>query len=261
MYDAFSSDYDRFVNWSARLVAELPFLERQISLISQQSSHPPTILDAACGTGMHAIALAQRGYPVAGADLSTGMIARAQENSVQAGVAVRFEAAGFGGLRQKFHDGPPPTLPFDLLLCLGNSLPHILSDTELASALQDFSACLRSGGIVIIQNRNFDSVLAKGERWMEPQSYQEGDADWLFLRFYDYQTDGLLTFNVVTLQRAGKDGWTQRISSTPLRPWRYAQLLAATITNGFGDVALYGDMTGAPYDPGSSGNLVLVATK
>ncbi|MBP1694600.1 MAG: hypothetical protein H6Q37_2483, partial [Chloroflexi bacterium] len=27
MYDSFSSDYDRFVNWSSRLNFELPFIE------------------------------------------------------------------------------------------------------------------------------------------------------------------------------------------------------------------------------------------
>lgn len=26
LYDNFSTDYDRFVDWSARLVAELPFI-------------------------------------------------------------------------------------------------------------------------------------------------------------------------------------------------------------------------------------------
>ena len=42
MYDAFSADYDRFVNWESRLASELPFL---IQLLDPRSR----VLDAACG--------------------------------------------------------------------------------------------------------------------------------------------------------------------------------------------------------------------
>jgi len=70
MYDDFSSDYDRFIDWSARLATELAFIERELQTVGVRR-----VLDAACGTGVHAIALAQQGYVVVGADLSAGMIA------------------------------------------------------------------------------------------------------------------------------------------------------------------------------------------
>ena len=31
MYDALSSDYDRFVDWPARLAAEMPFLQQRLA--------------------------------------------------------------------------------------------------------------------------------------------------------------------------------------------------------------------------------------
>ena len=83
MYDQFSSDYDRFVNWPNRLVVEMPFIERQLQAIALEAAGPARVLDAACGTGVHAIALAQRGYRVAGADLSAGMIERAASTRAQ----------------------------------------------------------------------------------------------------------------------------------------------------------------------------------
>ena len=49
MYDDFSSNYDRFVNWPGRLAAELPFIERQLQAVEARR-----VLDAACGTGRHA---------------------------------------------------------------------------------------------------------------------------------------------------------------------------------------------------------------
>ena len=62
MYDDFSQDYDRFVDWPGRLAVELPFLEARL-----KEGGARRVLDAACGTGMHALALAERGYEAAGA--------------------------------------------------------------------------------------------------------------------------------------------------------------------------------------------------
>jgi SAM-dependent methyltransferase len=253
MYDTFSSDYDRFVNWENRLAGELPFIEGLLQTLSGDETMP-SILDAACGTGMHAIALAQHGYSAAGSDLSRGMIGRARENAAAAGVQARFETAGFGRLESTFG-----AQSFDALLCLGNSLPHLLSLPELVSALEDFAACLRPGGLLLIQNRNFDSVLANHERWMEPQAHREGEREWLYLRFYDFQPQGLINFNMVTLSRVGGGSWTQRVSSSLLYPLRESELLQALRQAGFSRVERYGSLAGAGFDKGSSGNLVVAA--
>ncbi len=251
MYDQFSVDYDRFVNWGARLAAELPFIERQLQPLSVGRQTPLRVLDAACGTGKHAIALAQKGYSVAGVDLSAGMIERAQANASSERVLARFEVAGFGRLAKIFGKAS-----FDALLCLGNSLPHLLSPEDLASALADFAACLKPGGLLLVQNRNFDRVLEHKERWMEPQAHLEGQREWLFLRFYDFDPDGLISFHVVTLARGEAGSWAQQISTTRLWPMRQAELVAALSAAGFHDAIWYGDMGGAPFQPAHSGNLV-----
>jgi len=269
MYDDFSADYDRFVNWPSRLTAELPFLERQLQAVGARR-----VLDAACGTGMHAIALAQRGYEVVGADLSPAMIERARANAAAVGVPARLDVAGFGTLAQTF--GPSSSspwgeeegdgvrkgvFPFDALLCLGNSLPHLLTPVDLAMALLDFAACLRPAGLLVIQNRNFDAVLARGERWLEPQAHREGETEWLFLRLYDFERDGTITFNLVTLRREGAGEWRQQVRATRLWPQRRDDLVAALAAVGFREIACWGDMQGAPFDAECSPNLVLTARR
>lgn len=256
MYDAFSLDYDRFVNWTSRLEYELPFIERQLGKL-RGAGRPVRVLDTACGTGMHAVALAQKGYFSAGADQSAGMIERARANADEAGVKVRFAKAGFGDLAKTFSG--EEIFPFDALLCMGNSLPHLLTPKDLALALTDFARCLRPGGLVLIQNRNFDAVLARRERWMEPQAYQEGDNEWIFLRFYDYELDGLINFNFVTLQRQASGGWQQQVASTFLYPFKQLELVAALKAAGFEGITCYGDMAGAVFDPATSGNLIVTA--
>jgi glycine/sarcosine N-methyltransferase len=259
MYDAFSVDYDRFVNWDSRLKFEMPFLLRQLAPLIHPDGQPARVLDAACATGRHAIALAMKGYTAAGADLSPAMIELAQANAARAAVSTPFRTAGFGALKRAFEAGP--FFPFDAVLCLGNSLPHLLTPVDLTAALSDFSAVIRPGGKVVIQNRNFDAVLMRRERWMEPQAYQEESQEWIFQRFYDFDPDGMITFNVVTLFRQDGGNWQQRVTSTRLRPLRQAELTAALVAAGFGEIAPFGSLGGALFDPSASGNLVLVAIK
>jgi glycine/sarcosine N-methyltransferase len=247
LYDDFA-DYDRFVQWERRLAHELPAIEQQLAALNAHR-----VLDVACGTGKHAIALAQRGYEMTGADLSAGMVERARENAAQAGIDVQFVVAGFGELEAHVGGG------FDAVLCLGNSLPHVLTEDSLAAALADFAAVLRPGGMLFVQTRNYDRVLARRERWMAPQSDREGEHEWLFLRLYDYNEDGSLDFHVVTLTRAGEGAWAQRIERTRLWPWRQEELAQAFEGVRFGAISFFGDMGGAVFDPAGSPNLVVIA--
>ncbi|MGD8795064.1 MAG: class I SAM-dependent methyltransferase, partial [Anaerolineae bacterium] len=245
LYDALAADYDRFVDWQARLAHEMPFFD---DLFAGRGVR--RVLDAACGTGHHALALARRGYQVAGADLSAAMVERARANAATAGLEVNFAVAGLGDLHSLGQT-------FDAVICLGNSLPHLLTDEEMAQALADFAAVLRPGGLLVVQNRNFDRVWARQERFMGPQSHRQGDEEWLFVRFYDYGAE-TLTFNMVRLRRNGET-WRQDVQSTELRPIFHRQLAADLAAAGFGRVDLYGGYDAAPFDAEESGDLLAVA--
>lgn len=247
LYDSLAVDYDRFVNWEGRLSHELPFFA---SLFERHGVR--RVLDAACGTGHHAIALAQRGYRVIGTDLSAPMIARAVENAAAQDVDVTFTVAGLGryaALGQTF----------DAAICLGNSLPHLLSEEAVQEALADFAAVLRPGGVLVIQNRNFDRVWSARERFMPPQTFRDADGEWIFVRFYDFHEESL-TFNMLRLQRA-EEGWSQNVESTELRPVFVRDLESALAAAGFGTVTLFGGYDGSPFDGATSGDLIAVAVK
>ena len=248
LYDAFAEDYDRFVDWPARLAFEMPFLRE---LLNGHGAR--RVLDVAAGTGRHAIALAdEEGYDVTATDLSEGMVARARENANRAGVRLRVERAGFGELADRVSGG------YDAVLCLGNSLPHALTPMALDEALADMAAVLAPGGVVVIQTCNFDRVLARRERFMPPQEERVGDAEWLFFRFYDDE-EPLLRFNVVRLHRSGDAPWTMRMDATLLRPWRNDEMVAALGRAGLTRVRALGSFRGEPFDAAESGDLVVVA--
>jgi glycine/sarcosine N-methyltransferase len=247
LYDALAPDYDRFVNWEGRLTQELPFFDRLFE--GQAVRH---VLDAACGTGHHTIALARRGYQVTGTDLSAAMIQRARENAVRAGVRTTFAVAGLGELGTLGHT-------FDAALCLGNSLPHLLTVAAVSAALVDFSAVLRPGGLLVIQNRNFDRVWVRKERFMDPQSHREEGREWLFVRFYDFHEE-TITFNMARLQRT-EEGWAQDVECTELRPIFCDDLARALPAAGFEAVTFYGSYEGAAFDRTESGDLIAIARR
>lgn len=258
-YDDFSRDYDRFVNWESRLAAEMPFLEKLLGRIKKNTDAPLALLDAASGTGMHAIELALRGYRAAGADLSPRMVDAARKNARGAGVDVLFRTAGFMQLQSAFKG--EKGFPFDALTCFGNSLPHLTSRANLKAAIKDFAACLRPGGMLILQNRNFDAVMARRKRWITPQSRHVGNREWLFLRFYDFDPDGLITFNILRLYREGKKSWTQTASVVRLYPLLQDELMDLLQESGFGEARAFGLMDDAPFDPATSENLVVAAIR
>ncbi|PKN97611.1 MAG: hypothetical protein CVU42_15065 [Chloroflexi bacterium HGW-Chloroflexi-4] len=256
MYDQFASDYDRFVNWDNRLAFEIPLIEKILTEVEKTSAVPLLILDAACGTGMHALALAKAGYQVAGADFSREMINKARRNAEAAQLQLPFETAGFGALASAFGESR-----FDALLCLGNSLPHLIEASELESALKDFHTCLKPGGLLLIQNRNFDAVMAKQDRWMEPQVFHEGGEEWIFERFYDFNPDGTIGFNIVNLHRKFSSEWQSRVVSTLLKPQLRDDLQNKVSQAGFSQVSAYGGLGRDPFDPQTSGNLIIIARK
>ena len=256
MYDKLAPIYDHFVNWESRLAYELPFLERELRRLGEDPAQI-RVMDTACGTGHHAIALAGLGYDVSGSDLFPEMVSLADANARAAGTKVTFRTAGFGGISQAFLQPGA----FDAVFCLGNSLPHVTSDAHLKQTLLDFKALLRPGGLLLLQMRNFDLVLGEKKRWMEPQTVKEGTSEWLFLRFYDFEADGKIQFNILSLHRKANAPWHVQLTSTHLLPV-FSDALSKELTSlGFTDIRLFGNLTAEPYAADSSGDLVLLATR
>ncbi len=114
--------FDVMTDWDARLAAEGPFLAAVLSEAGVR-----TVLDAACGSGGHALWLAQHGYRVAGADVSPVMIDLARRKAADAGLDIPFSVADLTNLQPA---NLPPSTAFDAVLCLGNSLPHLLTQAR-----------------------------------------------------------------------------------------------------------------------------------
>ena len=263
-YDALAPLFDVMTDWDARLAAEGPFLRAILEEAGARS-----VLDAACGSGGHALWLARQGYAAAGADASPGMIALAQQKAAEAGLDVPFAVAPLSNLQPLASNLQPPTsnfqppTPFDAVLCLGNSLPHLLTQADLVAALGGMAAVLRPGGVLVLQNLNYDLRWKKQPRWFMAQGGELDGQEVLVWRFADYDLPaGRIAFHIALFRKVGRD-WKVEVHTTLQRPLFRNDLLAALAEVGFEDSRTYGRMALplAPFEPNASGDLLVVAKK
>ena len=111
------------------------------------------MLDAAAGTGYHAVRLTQAGFDVTAIDICPNMIERTIANARSHGVTLAAQVGNWLELDTALE-------PFDAIVCLGSSFPHLLDPNDRAQALSNFHKLLRPGGVLIIDHRNFDAMRA-----------------------------------------------------------------------------------------------------
>ena len=253
-YDALAPLFDVMTDWDARLAAEGPFLKQVLSVAGAAR-----VLDAGCGSGGHALALARWGYEAAGADVSAVMIAMAQQKARSAGLHVPFAVSDLASLGEATTQGGP----YDAVLCLGNSLPHLLTHEDLVSALLGIAAVMRPGGLLVLQNLNYDLRWRSQPRFFGAQGGTLDGHEVLVWRFADYDTAaGQIAFHVA-LFRKGERDWSVEVHTTPQRPLFLADLTSALDAVGFADAQLHGRMAlpAEPFDPDRSPDLVVSAHK
>lgn len=114
------------------------------------------ILDLGCGTGGHAIPLAQRRYDVTGIDLSADMVTLARRKAADASVRATFRE---GDMRQ-LHVGRT----FDVVLILFAALGYQTEAADVEAALRNARRHLRPGGILVLDVWHGPAVLSEGAR-------------------------------------------------------------------------------------------------
>lgn len=243
-YDQLADSYDDMTRFDERFPRERQMLRRWQEKLQFHSA-----LDVACGTGLHAISLASLGVTVAGVDASRKMIRKAQENARRFGADVPFHHGTMEDLPAVI------TIPYDIILCLGNSIPHLLNKKDLIRSLQHFYSLLTENGHLLVQLLNYAPILKLNKRIVGV--HRIGNRE--FIRFYDFLPDHL-QFNV--LQIVEKNGRLHsKLVSTSLHPYKSDELEAGLRQVGFSSIFYYGDMHFAPFNPGHSPNLVILAKK
>jgi SAM-dependent methyltransferase len=124
------------------------------------------ILDCACGTGTDAVALARAGHQVSASDGSEAMVDAARRRVAEAGLDVPVALC-------RWEDLPGHLAgPFDLVLCLGNSISHLRGDRAVP-AFRGMAGVLVPGGRLVLNARNWEKLRRDRPRLTYPERVLE----------------------------------------------------------------------------------------
>lgn len=151
-YDNLASQYDKlFLNWQATTKEQAAILNKLFSDNGFDDS--ARILDCACGIGTQAVGLALLGYNVNASDISDREIAEAKKRAAKNHITIRFEHADFCALSETFSE------QFDILICMDNALPHMLSKSALEAAVKSIINQIAPSGMLVASIRDYDALL------------------------------------------------------------------------------------------------------
>jgi SAM-dependent methyltransferase len=215
---SFVDKWDELIDWEGRADGESDFFGKLL-----RDHNCQRVIDAAAGTGYHAITLARDGFDVLAADGAEEMIDKTRENARTLGIELATQVADWRWLSEQVDDR------FDALLCLGNAFTHLFTAEEREQAMQQFYQVLRPGGIVIIDQRNYDSILDEGFDSKHKYYYTGNGVD---------ASPEEISEDFVRFRYAFPDGQVHHLTMYPIRQ---AALKQHMLDAGFTQVDQYGD--------------------
>jgi len=189
-FDLHPEIYEAMIPWDRRLSRELPFIQ---SILEKNKAR--TVLDIGCGPGHHVLALQKAGYDACGLDYSMPMVEYAQSKANEAGIPARFIQGDILKLKGKIKT------KYDAVLALGNMLAGLPSIDALECSLSQIHACLKPGGLFLMQALNYQKLLAKGSHDIPPRSFEWNGQSCLFLRHFEKEADKVQTAFILLLQK------------------------------------------------------------
>jgi SAM-dependent methyltransferase len=215
---SFVEKWDELINWTARAKSEGQFF---IDVLRARGKE--TVLDAACGTGFHSVRLIEAGFNVTSADGSAAMLGKAFRNGQSRGLIIKTVQADWRWLNRAIQG------KYDAIICLGNSFTHLHTEADRRRALAEFYAALKHDGMLILDQRNYDTMLDEGFK-SKHKYYYCGDK---VLAEPEHIDDGLVRFKYNF-----PDGAEYTLNLYPIRKNYMRRLLSEA---GFQRVRTYGD--------------------
>lgn len=212
-----------------RLAAAPREAEQILGLLALE--HGASVLDLACGSGRHSLALAARGVAVTGVDFAAPLLAEARAEAARLGVDAEWITADIREFER-------PNA-FDAAINMGSSFGLFADDAEILRVARRVRRSLRPGGAFLVEMVGRE-ILARN--WRARWWTRDGDA-------------------FVLEERTVRPGWkhvdarwirVERGAHTEYgavqRVFSAAELRALLTRAGFASVAVHGSLAGVDYD-------------
>lgn len=112
--------------------------------------------DASCGNGVQAVALKAHGYEISASDISEEMLRLTHAHAIDKKVELSTFKSAWSDIQQHVDH------KFDIVLCVGNSISHTRNYSERFETLKRFYEILNEGGTLLLDTRNWDSLVDNG---------------------------------------------------------------------------------------------------
>jgi SAM-dependent methyltransferase len=184
------------------------------------------ILDCSCGIGTQAIGLALQGYEVRATDLSSKAVARAELEAARLGAVVSFGVADFRHLEKvpgRYH----------AVISCDNSLPHLLTESDLILAFESIRSKAEPNGIVLFSIRDYDTILETKPTGMLPRTFEDRIGKRIYFQTWDWSDRSPVYKVNLFILREIDSGWDTKSFVTTYRAWRRDEISMLMIGAGF----------------------------
>lgn len=227
-----------------------PFNSAQIEFLKHVLPYNGArVLDVGCATGELALALTHFGFPTWAFDFDRQMVQMALRSKSEEDMFPVFEQLDMRMIGEHF-----PELYFDTVICLGNTLVHLLSAEDVQTFVDASFKVLASEGKLAIQILNYDYIL---DQQIESLPLIDNE-EIRFERNYEFADDSnLLSFNTkLTIKSTGQE----IKNTTQLLPIRKNELQEHLQKAGFTQIEYFGNFKAEPLAE-SSLPLIVTALK
>ena len=223
-YESLAACYDE-LTYDIPYEKTLTFFER---LCAREHVQPRSVLDLACGTGSLSLLLARRGYRVIGADLSSDMLAEAEQ-----------KAQALPENRPFFICQPMQRLrlaePVDAVICALDSLNYVTKPADCRKTFRRVYDALTPGGLFV-----FDINTPAKLRGLDGQVFLDETDDTYCVWRTEYRR-GLCTYYMDLFTLAEDGSWDRSFELHRQRGYSVEQLTQWLEEAGFSEIRTWGD--------------------
>jgi 2-polyprenyl-3-methyl-5-hydroxy-6-metoxy-1,4-benzoquinol methylase len=159
-------------------------------------------VDLGAGLGLHALALAQRGFEVVAIDSSTVLLDELR--SRRGSLPIAIHQADLAEFRHIVAGQP------QVIVCMGDTLTHLPAPSSVESLLVEVAAALPRGGVFATTFRDYASSELRGEQRF---ILVRADDARILTCFLEYQDHQVMVHDLLQEREHGR--WRQTISSYP----------------------------------------------
>ncbi|MCA9259829.1 MAG: methyltransferase domain-containing protein [Planctomycetales bacterium] len=178
-----------------------------------------SVLDLGAGFGMHAIPLARRGYCVTAVDSSELLLGTLRQYAADVPVATNH-----GDLVEYVED---LASNLDLILCMGDTLPHLQDDAQVQRLILGAHRALRPRGRLVLSFRDYTQAREGVARFLPVRS----DEARILTCFLEYSTSHVTVHDL--LQEKQGNAWTTTVSAYRKLRLTPDSVVAALVAQGF----------------------------